>query len=111
MKRGQELVFAVDANDALDLVICHEEDIDAWTGDDEDDPDDEDEGDDDTEDEDQDDDDRSLPEGYWHKTGIIACNDQSFTAPKRGRYVLLLVNWDDDPTEVTVDAAVWEAED
>ena len=30
MKRSQELVFSIEANDALDLVICREEDIDAW---------------------------------------------------------------------------------
>ena len=34
-----------------------------------------------------------------------------FIAPENGHYVLLLINWDEEPTEVTVDAAVWEAED
>ncbi len=34
----------------------------------------------------------------------------SFIAPKACRYVLLLVNWDDEATEVSLDAAVWAAE-
>lgn len=54
--------------------------------------------------------DRTLPDGYWDKTGVIECSEKSFVAPKRGRYVLLIVNWDGDPTEVTVDNAAREAE-
>ncbi len=107
IKRGQELVFAIEANDELDLVICLEEDIEEWldAGDDEEESDE-----DDFEDEDDDEDDeRPLPEGLWQKTGVIECSDRSFIAPKTGSYILLLVNWDDDPTEVTVDAAVWRA--
>lgn len=110
MMRGQELVFGIDADDELDLVICHEKDIDAWSDeydqvDDDDDNGDWDDGDEDEEDDD--DDDRPLPEGYWHKTGVVECSEKSFIAPKRGRYVLLLVNWDDEPTTVSVDAAIW----
>ncbi len=71
MKRGQELVFSIDANDALDLVICHEEDVDSWTGIDDDEEDDEEDREDDGEDDG--DDDRPLPDGYWHKAGVIEC--------------------------------------
>lgn len=113
MTRGQELVFSIDANDDLDLVICDEEDINAWIGEeneeegDEDEDEDEDwEGDDETEP-----DEHTLPEGYWHKTGVVECSEKRFIAPRRGRYVLLLVNWDDEATEVSVNAAVWSAED
>ena len=53
---------------------------------------------------------RPLPPGYWHKTNVIAGDEYRFVAEDTGSYVLLLVNWDDDPTEVTVDAAVWSAE-
>jgi len=34
----------------------------------------------------------------------------AFIAPKAGRYVLLLVNWDEDATEVAIDATVWAVE-
>jgi hypothetical protein len=40
MKRGQELVFAIDANDELDIVICLDEDIEEWLGGSDDDDDD-----------------------------------------------------------------------
>jgi hypothetical protein len=89
------LAFSADANDCLDLVICHEEDVDAWV-----------DGEDDEED-----DECPLPTGYWHRTGVIECREQTFEAPDDGRFVLLLINWDDDATEVTIDAAVWEAEE
>jgi hypothetical protein len=88
MDAGDELVFSIDANDYLDAVICEEEDVEAWA-----------DGEHDEE--------RPLPEGYWHRTGIMD-GEYRFTAPEDGRYVLLLVNWDDEPTEVSVDAAVWE---
>jgi hypothetical protein len=42
-----------------------------------------------------------LPPGYWSKTGVIECSEKSFLAAEEGRYVLLLVNWDDEATEVT----------
>jgi len=114
MKRGQELVFAIYANDELDLVICLEEDIEEWLddndeddGDEDDDAEDEDYEDEDEEDEDED---RPLPAGLWHKTGVIECSDISFVAPKAATYILLLVNWDEGPTEVKVDVAVWAKE-
>jgi hypothetical protein len=100
MEEGDELVFSIDANDALDIVICDEEDVEAWA-----------EGEDEDEDEEEDDEEEEecpLPPGYWSKTGVIECSEKSFVAEEEGRYVLLLVNWDDEATEVTVDAAVWE---
>jgi len=113
MKRSQELVFSIEADDALDLVICQEGDIDAWL-EEVDDDEDEDEGcDDDYEDlegEDNDEEERALPDGFWTNTGVIECGDTVFVAPKAGRYVLLLVNWDEDATEVAIDATVWAAE-
>lgn len=106
MKRGEELVFSIESNDALDLVICDEGDVDSWV----DNEDDEEEEDDDEEDTNEEGD-RTLPDGYWHNTGVIECSEKTFVAPKRGRYVLLIVNWDDEPTEVVVDAAVWPREE
>jgi hypothetical protein len=106
MEAGDELVFSIDANDCLDIVICDEEDVDEWAdGDDNDDDDgeEEDEGDDQ-----DDEDDRRLPEGYWHKTNVITGEEYRFVAEEDGRYVLLLINWDEEATEVTVDAAVWK---
>lgn len=97
MVAGDELVFAIVANDYLDIVICDEQDLDEWAGEEIE--------------IDEDDEDRPLPAGYWHKTDVINCGDQRFEAPEDGRYVLLLINWDDEATEVIVDAAVWEAEE
>jgi len=99
MNEGDELVFSADANDCLDLVICHEEDVAAWADEDVD------------EEDDEEDDECPLPAGYWHRTGVIECREQTFEAPADGRYVLLLINWDDDATEVSIDAAVWESEE
>lgn len=97
MAEGDELVFAFDANDCLDIVICDEQDMDDWA-----------EG---NIDDDEDDEERPLPAGYLHKRDVINCREQRFEAPEDGSYVLLLVNWDDEATEVAVDAAVWEAEE
>ena len=51
---------------------------------------------------------RPLPDGYWHKTNVITGDEYRFVAAEDGCYVLLLINWDEEQTEVTVDAAVWE---
>jgi hypothetical protein len=113
MKRSQELVFSIEANDALDLIICREEDIDAWLEEVDDDEDEKEGCDDDDEDldgEDDDDEERALPDGFWTNTGVIECVETVFVAPKAGRYVLLLVNWDEDATEVAIDATVWAVE-
>jgi hypothetical protein len=97
MEEGDELVFSVDASDPLDVVVCDEEDAEAWSDGDVND--------------DGDDDEHPLPGGYLHVTGLTGCRERSFTAPEDGSYALLLVNWDDEPTEVTVDAAVWAADE
>ncbi|MBY0504424.1 MAG: HNH endonuclease [Bryobacteraceae bacterium] len=91
MDEGDELVFSLDANDFLDVVICDEDDIDEWS-------------------EAEHDEESPLPDCYWSRTGVME-GEYAFVAPEEGRYVLLLVNWDDEATEVTVDAAVWEAEE
>jgi hypothetical protein len=95
MNADDELVFAIDANDYLDIVICNEDDLDTWA-----------EGEADNEEEEE----CPLPEGYWHRTDVINCKE-TFEAPQQGQYVLLLVNWGKDDIEVTVDAAVWEPEE
>ncbi|MDR3741840.1 MAG: HNH endonuclease signature motif containing protein [Terracidiphilus sp.] len=114
MKRSQELVFSIKANDALDLVICREEDINGWLenvdDEDEDDEVDCDNDDEDLDGEDAEDEERVLPDGFWTNTGVIECGETLFVAPKAGRYVLLLVNWDEDATKVAIDATVWAAE-
>lgn len=95
MNEGDQLVFSIDANDFLDLVICNEEDVDAWV---------------DEEVDDEDNEECPLPAGYWHRTAVVECREHRFEAPEDGRYVLLLVNWDDEATEASVDAAVWAAQ-
>jgi hypothetical protein len=96
MEEDDELVFSIDPSDPLDVVVCDEEDAEAWS--------------DGEVDEGDEDDERPLPDGYFHLTGLIECWERRFTAPEDGAYTLLLVNWDDEPTEVTIDAAVWAAE-
>lgn len=92
LEEGNELVFSISANDYLDAVICEQEDIEAWA-------------------EGEHDEDRPLPDGFWHRTGIMNGSDYRFVAPEDGSYVLLVINWDEDPTEVEIDAAVWAAQD
>jgi hypothetical protein len=89
MEEGDELVFSIDANDCLDAAICEEDDVEEWC-------------------EANLDEERGLPEGYWFRTDVRE-GEYAWVAPEDGRYVLLLVNWDDKPTEVSVDAAVWAA--
>jgi len=108
MEAGDELVFSIDANDCLDIVICDQEDIDEWADGDDGEDGEDDEGNDEDEEED-DENERLLPGGYWHKTNVITGDEYRFVAAKDGCYVLLLINWDEEQTEVTVDAAVWEA--
>lgn len=93
MEEGDDLVFSVDAEECVDLVICEEENFDDWA------------------DGEVNDEERPLPDGYWHRTDVLECGEYQFTAPHEGRFVLLVINWDDEPTEVTVDAAVWAAEE
>lgn len=94
MEEGNELVFSIDATNPLDVVVCDEEDAEAWS-----------EGEVDEEDEEH-----PLPAGYLHLTGLTECGERSFTAPEDGPYALLLVNWDDESAEVTIDAAVWSGD-
>jgi hypothetical protein len=91
MEQGEELVLSIEANDFLDAVVCENEDIDEWLEADS------------TEE-------RQLPDNYWCRTGVME-TEYRFVAPEEGRYVLLVVNWDEEATEVTVDAAVWEGEE
>jgi len=101
MGEDDELVFSIDTDGPLDVVICDEADAEAWSdgevG--------EDEGDDDDED------DRALPPGYVHLTGLSECRERRFVAPEDGSYALLLVNWDEEDAQFTLDAAVWPAEE
>lgn len=98
MDVGDELVFSIDASDPLDVVVCDEVDAEAWS-----------DGEVDEDGDDDDDDENPLPAGYMHLTGLTECRERIFTASEDGSYALLLVNWDDEDTEVTIDAAVWEA--
>lgn len=93
MEEGDELIFSIAANDYLDAVICDEEDIDEWA---------------DGEFYEK----RPLPDEYWwSRTQIMEGANYKFTAPQDGLYVMLLVNWAGDETELTVDAAVWKRGD
>jgi hypothetical protein len=96
MQEGDELVFSIDASDPLAVVVCDEEDAEAWS-----------EGE---IDHDEDNDNEPLPDGYLHLTGLTECRERTFRAPEAGSYVLLIVNWDEETAEVTVDAAVWASE-
>jgi hypothetical protein len=113
MQESDELVFSIDASDPLEVLVCDEEDAEAWSNgeacDDGDDDREDDEDDENDEDENEDDE-RPLPASYLCLTGLTECRERRFTAPEDGSYALLLINWDGEPTEVTVDAAVWTAD-
>ena len=49
MEEADELVFSIDANDYLDMVICDEEDVDEWADGEDDDADEDDDGEDEEE--------------------------------------------------------------
>ena len=47
MAADDEMVFSIDANDFLDVVVCDEEDVDEWADGDDNDADDDDDGEED----------------------------------------------------------------
>jgi hypothetical protein len=96
MNEGDRLVFSNDANDTLDLVISDEKDLDAWA---------------DEEFDDEDDEEHPLPAECYHQTDVIRCREHLYEAPEDGCFMLLLIKWDDEATEVAVAAVVWKAED
>ncbi len=89
MDEDDELVFSIDADGPLDVIICDEADAEAWS-------DGEVEGGE--EEDDDDEDDRALQPAYMHLTGLSECRERSFVAPEHGSYALLLVNWDEEDT-------------
>jgi hypothetical protein len=95
MDENDELVFSIDTSNPLDVVVCDQADAEAWSSDDVD----------------EDDDERPLPAGYLHLTGLTECRERTFLAPEDGSYTLLLINWDDEDAEVTLDLAVWAADE
>lgn len=107
MEEDDELVFSIDADGYLDVVICSEEAFDEWVDSDSEVDEDDSEEEEDNEDEDTQ---HPLPESDWSRTDVLNGGEYTFLAPEAGNYVLLLVNWNDEPVEVTVDAAVWQAQ-
>jgi hypothetical protein len=91
MEEGDELVFSIEAASPLDVVICDDADVDEWMDNDL------------TEK-------HALPNYYWCRTGIKK-GEYNFVAPDAGCFVLLLVNWSKQSSEVAFDASVWEAEE
>lgn len=100
MEEGDDLVFSIDASDPLDVVVCKEGDAESWS-----------EGEVDEGNDNDNNDECPLPAGYLHLTGLTECRERSFRAPEDGSYALLIVNWNDECTEIAVDAAVWAAEE
>jgi hypothetical protein len=91
MEEGDELVFSIEASSHLDVVLCDGADVDEWMDNDL------------TEK-------HALPKNYWCRTGIME-GEYNFVAPDAGCFVLLLVNWSKQPSEVAFDASVWESEE
>lgn len=73
MEEGDQLVFSVDAEDFVDLVVCEEEDFETWDAGE------------------VEDEERPLPDGYWHRTAVLECNEYKFIAPHEGCFVLLVL--------------------
>ncbi len=93
MAEGQELVGAVSSDGFIDVLICEESDYEEWA-----------ERDDDDSDED---DTVSLPAHYFLAEDVRH-RRFSFVAPADDTFVIVLINWAEEDTEITIDCAVWE---
>lgn len=88
MFEGQELVASITAEDFIDIVICNEQDFDAWSNQDED----------------------EWPAHYFLAEDVGKKRFE-FVAPMDGTFIVLLINWTEQDIEATVDIAVWDTED
>lgn len=88
MFEGQELVASITAEDFIDIVICNEQDFDAWANQDKD----------------------EWPAHYFLAEDVGKKRFE-FVAPVDGTFVVLLINWTEQDIEATVDIAVWDTED
>ena len=85
IEEGQELSVSISADDYIDASICTPRDVKRWL------------------------DGHDLME-YEGDEDVREC-ELSFVPDKSGRYVVLLVNRSDDDVDVTVDVAIWAADD
>lgn len=89
MTEGQRIIGSVSSEEPIDVVICSEKDYERW--------------------------DRQasrdeLPRNYFFAEDVRR-RSLDFEAPRNGSFVVLLINWADEETELTIDWAWWEAED
>jgi len=95
MLEGQKLVGAVSSDGFIDVLICEESDYEEWS---------------DRDDTDEDEDDVPLPDHYFIAEDVRQRRFY-FVAPHDDTFVVVLMNWADEDTEITIDTAVWGADD
>ena len=89
MTEGQRIVGSVSSDEPIDVLICRERDYEEW---------------------DRNGSKDELPKSYFFAEDIRR-RSIDFEAPRNGAFVVLLINWSDEETEVTIDWAWWDAEE
>lgn len=82
LEKGDELLVSISADDYFDVSICTPADYQRWF---------------------------KAPDDfreYDGATDVIEC-ELSFIAPRKGTYLLVLINGGDDDLEAVIDASVW----
>ena len=94
MLEGQQIIGSVSSDGIIDLLICRNRDFEEWC-------DLDDEGNDDE---------TPLPKSYVFAEDIRHRSIE-FVAPSKGTFVVLLINWADEETEITIDWAHWDVDE
>jgi len=88
MEKGDELICSISADDYVDISICTAKDYQKWLDGEED-----------------------LIEYDVSEEDVRHCDLQTFVAPRNGKFVLVVMNDNEEDVDVTFDAAVWAAEE
>jgi hypothetical protein len=89
MTEGQRIIGFVSSEEPIDVLICAKRDYEDW---------------DSEESEDE------LPKSYFFAEDVRH-RSIDFEAPRSGSFVVLLINWSDEETEMTIDWAWWDVEE
>jgi hypothetical protein len=89
MTEGQRIIGSVSSEEPVDVLICSEKDYERWDR----------QGSED-----------DLPKSYFFAEDVRR-RSLDFEAPRDGSFVVLLINWADEETELTIDWAWWEADE
>ncbi len=87
MEEREELICSISADDYVDISICTERNYQKWL------------------------DGEDLNHYDVSEEDVLHCDLQTFVAPRKGKFVLLVMNDNEEDIEVTFDVAVWAAEE